>query len=165
MKIRATDFRFRLSRMRFPCYIRNGEHTFDIFAFPGSRTYARNNPNSRARLANICISGSLTHTRAPASRIREWITCVKKRKKKCCCIMVRPSTKPFYYLIPSPNVKLASGKIFRVLSHLLRDTRVLSMGPVTFRAHARRDRLQSAKKRSSAIGSLLTRHLSRDFTS
>lgn len=40
--------------------------------------------------------------------------------------MVRPTTKPFY-LIPSPE--LASGKIFRALSHLLRDTRVFSVGP------------------------------------
>jgi len=59
------------------------------------------------------------------------------------------------YLIPSPNVELASGKIFRVLSHLLRDTRVFSMGPVTFWAHARRDRVWFARKRSSTIGSLL----------
>jgi len=53
----------RFSRMQFPCYTGNSENISDIFAFPGSRTYARNNPNPYARLT-ICISGSLTHMRA-----------------------------------------------------------------------------------------------------
>lgn len=72
----------RLSRMRVPCYTRNSEHTFDIFAFPGSRTYARNNPSPRARLANICIPGSLTHTYTHACIQDPWMDHVRKEKRE-----------------------------------------------------------------------------------
>jgi len=47
----------------FVAYAR--EHIFDIFAFPGSCVYARNNPNSRAHYVGICIPGSHAHIRDP----------------------------------------------------------------------------------------------------
>lgn len=75
--------------------------------------------------------------------------CVReKEEKKCCCIIERPTARnPFTTWSPSPNAEaLASGKIFRVLSHLLRDARASSVGPVTFRAHVRGDRVWSVGK-------------------
>lgn len=44
-------------------------------------------------------------------------------------------------LLPDPLhvAKFASGKIFPVLLHLLRNARIFSVGPVTSRAYARDD--------------------------
>lgn len=131
-----------------------GEHTFGIFAFPGSCVYAHNNPNSRARHAGICISG-ITHTSVNALAL-----CARKREERKKMLL---HNRAFYNEtlsdpIPSPIAELASGKIFRVLSHLSRDPRLFSAGPVTLQAHAREDRVWSVRKRSSAIASFSILH-------
>lgn len=79
----------------------------------------------------------VTHTRALHPRsVNEYNESERKKKEIRYCIMGRPTTtKPFCYLIPSlpplsperERESLASGKIFRVLSHLSRDARASSM--------------------------------------